>query len=152
MAHNNFKTQLCKRFKYGNCTYGYKCRFAHGVGDIRRPLLRSQGILNEEDRLEMTRTFRNRDVNVRENSAIAIDRAGSTMSDLSRLEGKRWVNRNLDASRLSPKPVIFKTKLCNNWERTRNCAYGKDCCFAHGRAGIMDTVPRPSLAFSMLNS
>ncbi|XP_015871151.2 zinc finger CCCH domain-containing protein 39 [Ziziphus jujuba] len=149
MAQNNFKSQLCKKFKYGSCTYGYKCRFAHGSADVRRPLLRSQGVLNEKDRLELPKTFRHRNGNVREEWAIAIDTStGSTESHItgsSRLEGKRWVNRNLDANRLNPKPVIFKTKLCYNWDRTRNCAYGRDCCFAHGRAEMQKFSGHTSL-------
>ncbi|XP_059642497.1 zinc finger CCCH domain-containing protein 39-like [Cornus florida] len=31
-----FKTQLCTKFRLGNCSYGNHCHFAHGIGDIRK--------------------------------------------------------------------------------------------------------------------
>jgi hypothetical protein len=31
-----YKTELCKRFsEFGNCRYGAKCQFAHGMGELR---------------------------------------------------------------------------------------------------------------------
>jgi hypothetical protein len=31
-----YKTELCKRFsEFGNCRYGAKCQFAHGLGELR---------------------------------------------------------------------------------------------------------------------
>lgn len=33
---NNYKTEMCKAWgKSGNCPYGSKCKFAHGVHELR---------------------------------------------------------------------------------------------------------------------
>lgn len=56
-----FKTQLCMKFRLGTCINGDECNFAHGTGDIRRPLPHGQelsckegyvaGIWNRDHRL-----------------------------------------------------------------------------------------------------
>ena len=32
---DKFKTEMCKAFKKGNCTFGEGCQFAHGVNELR---------------------------------------------------------------------------------------------------------------------
>jgi hypothetical protein len=39
-----------------------------------------------------------------------------------------------------------KTRLCNNWEMTGGCPYGKVCHFAHGQQGILV----PSLTITII--
>lgn len=34
---NNFKTKMCEHFTKGWCTFGDKCRFAHGENELRKP-------------------------------------------------------------------------------------------------------------------
>ncbi|KAK6144009.1 hypothetical protein DH2020_020829 [Rehmannia glutinosa] len=33
---NNFKTKLCENFTKGSCTFGERCHFAHGEGELRK--------------------------------------------------------------------------------------------------------------------
>ncbi|GFP79998.1 zinc finger CCCH domain-containing protein 14, partial [Phtheirospermum japonicum] len=33
---NNFKTKLCEKFSRGSCTFGERCHFAHGEGELRK--------------------------------------------------------------------------------------------------------------------
>ncbi|XP_051148941.1 zinc finger CCCH domain-containing protein 14-like isoform X2 [Andrographis paniculata] len=33
---SNFKTKLCENFSKGSCTFGDKCHFAHGLGELRK--------------------------------------------------------------------------------------------------------------------
>ncbi|XP_059646391.1 zinc finger CCCH domain-containing protein 14-like [Cornus florida] len=35
-AANNFKTKLCENFAKGACTFGERCHFAHGAGELRK--------------------------------------------------------------------------------------------------------------------
>lgn len=61
MTDTFFKTQLCMKFRLGTCINGDECNFAHGTGDIRRPLPHGQelsckegyvaGIWNRDHRL-----------------------------------------------------------------------------------------------------
>lgn len=41
-----------------------------------------------------------------------------------------------NASKLTLNPLNRKTRICNQWESTGCCAYGKNCHFAHGHAGM----------------
>ncbi|AQK81984.1 zinc finger C-x8-C-x5-C-x3-H type family protein isoform X1 [Zea mays] len=34
---SNFKTKLCENFNKGSCTFGDRCHFAHGEGELRKP-------------------------------------------------------------------------------------------------------------------
>jgi hypothetical protein len=34
---SNFKTKLCENFNKGSCTFGERCHFAHGEGELRKP-------------------------------------------------------------------------------------------------------------------
>lgn len=33
---NNFKTKVCEHFTKGSCTFGERCHFAHGDGELRK--------------------------------------------------------------------------------------------------------------------
>ncbi|KAL3620442.1 hypothetical protein CASFOL_035354 [Castilleja foliolosa] len=33
---NNFKTKLCEKFSRGSCTFGERCHFAHGEGELKK--------------------------------------------------------------------------------------------------------------------
>ncbi|CAB4272751.1 unnamed protein product [Prunus armeniaca] len=44
----NFKTRLCNNFKMGNCYYGQRCCFAHGISDLRKTWRNWQGLETEE--------------------------------------------------------------------------------------------------------
>ena len=41
----NYKTILCKNFSaMGMCRYGASCHFAHGVADLKRPVIGLRGL------------------------------------------------------------------------------------------------------------
>ncbi|KAL6334027.1 hypothetical protein AAG906_000081 [Vitis piasezkii] len=48
MTDTFFKTQLCMKFRLGTCINGDECNFAHGTGDIRRPLPHGQELSCKE--------------------------------------------------------------------------------------------------------
>uniref|UniRef100_A0A5B7BDX1 Putative zinc finger CCCH domain-containing protein 39-like isoform X1 n=1 Tax=Davidia involucrata TaxID=16924 RepID=A0A5B7BDX1_DAVIN len=112
------KLKLCRRFCNGEkCPFGERCHFIHeGLTKIREDLGLS-----------------------RKSFAISIGTAGSGLdcrSGSEQLECKRFVNSSLNINRVYQKPVFWKTRPCNKWERTGNCPYGKTCYFAHGQAEL----------------
>ncbi|KAL7238251.1 hypothetical protein ACSBR2_004369 [Camellia fascicularis] len=38
-ASNNYKTKMCESFAKGSCTFGERCHFAHGAGELRKPVV-----------------------------------------------------------------------------------------------------------------
>lgn len=45
---NVFKTKMCEQFRLGCCIYGDKCTYAHGIGDIRKPVPHCEGLVQGE--------------------------------------------------------------------------------------------------------
>lgn len=35
-SSNNYKTKICENFSKGSCTFGDRCRFAHGASELRK--------------------------------------------------------------------------------------------------------------------
>ncbi|KAL6981614.1 hypothetical protein U1Q18_023241 [Sarracenia purpurea var. burkii] len=35
---SNYKTKVCEHFTKGSCTFGERCHFAHGAGELRNPV------------------------------------------------------------------------------------------------------------------
>lgn len=35
---------------------------------------------------------------------------------------------------------LYKTELCNSWERNQTCVFGKKCRYAHGVAELKDRI------------
>ncbi|KAK9282533.1 hypothetical protein L1049_005453 [Liquidambar formosana] len=180
---NFFKTRLCTKFKLGNCTYGDRCTYAHGIGDVQKPLPNWQGlgvedhsvgIQDEELRINNNmklcrmfckwkkcqygdrcqflhdpKKFREDLGPFRHSFAMNIATTGSSgdhrigfdsthryRSGFDQLECKGSVDLSLNYNRLNLRPVIWKTRLCNRWEATDGCSYGKRCFFAHGQAEL----------------
>lgn len=139
----SFKTQLCAKFRLGYCSYGYKCSFAHGIGELRKRLVNVQGpVVNQSNicrmfysRNECTYGDRCRFLHVspdnskrdmgycRESSSLRIGTTGFS-------GGQR--------SGFASSKLAMKKRICNKWERTGSCPYGKTCCFAHGQAGVCE--------------
>ncbi|KAJ4842110.1 hypothetical protein Tsubulata_033931 [Turnera subulata] len=142
------KMKLCKKFYNGeDCPYGDRCNFLH----------------------EDPARFRDdHAVRYRESSAISIGTTGQHHSTAGHgigggggvgfnvCEANRPVanNAGLDASRMQPKPVYWKTKLCTKWETTGQCPFGEKCHFAHGQADLQVPGGRsegePGIVGSML--
>ncbi|KAF9685269.1 hypothetical protein SADUNF_Sadunf03G0037100 [Salix dunnii] len=126
----SFKTQLCMKFRTGHCSHGSNCRLAHAVCDLRKALV----LVNEDKNLcRMLNSgngctygnkcrflhvgpenFKKHLGQYCESSAISIGTTGTASSGVY-------------------KKGFKKTRLCNNWEMTGGCAYGKVCRFAHGK-------------------
>lgn len=35
LGPHNYKTRMCEKYLLNTCTFGDRCHFAHGVGDLR---------------------------------------------------------------------------------------------------------------------
>ncbi|KAJ9179069.1 hypothetical protein P3X46_010893 [Hevea brasiliensis] len=162
----SFKTQLCAKFRLGYCSYGYKCSYAHGSDELRKRLRNVQAPVVNEDGLSRTWNGFYRAVDQSNLCRMFYSRKECTYGDKCRFlhVSPDNIKRELGACReslsirtgttgfsgvhrngcASSKPVI-KKRLCNNWERTGSCLYGKICCFAHGQAELEKPIGRIGL-------
>ncbi|XP_010254350.1 PREDICTED: zinc finger CCCH domain-containing protein 39-like isoform X2 [Nelumbo nucifera] len=127
------KLKLCKKFCSGEeCPYGERCNFLH----------------------EDPSKFREDSGRFRESSAISIGTTGSpggngTGVDQQEVNGSG--NSSFDVNRMNPKPVFWKTRICNKWETTGHCPfelqkYGGHTEVESGNAGTFLPKPLPNLA------
>jgi hypothetical protein len=52
------------------------------------------------------------------------------------------------AGSITPRPLNWKTRLCNKWETTGQCPFGDKCHFAHGSDGMFCLLILPFALFS----
>ncbi|KAK3183456.1 hypothetical protein Dsin_030742 [Dipteronia sinensis] len=100
--------QLCRMFYYNSkCSYGGRCRFSHVIPEkVKQDFSGFRDISAKRSRTSGFGLFAN---------------ASKEFGD--------GMNPN-------PRLGMWKTKLCNNWEMTGGCLYGKTCYFAHGLAEL----------------
>lgn len=117
-----YKTELCKKFESsGQCPYGVKCQFAHGLEDLR-------------PRIPMTTTAED---TVPQSFGLLKLRTSEDeiIPSFSPSEGPLTPGGTCD-------PELYKTELCRSFNRTGYCRYGLKCQFAHG---IQELRPSPRL-------
>lgn len=64
-----YKTELCKNIQYlkiGKCSYGKKCKFAHGIEELRS--------INDVKELKFTQTIKYNQIVYKDNNNINLDR------------------------------------------------------------------------------
>ncbi|XP_065867730.1 zinc finger CCCH domain-containing protein 56-like [Euphorbia lathyris] len=122
-TNSKFKTHFCAKFRLGNCRYGNKCQFSHGIQEMRKRL----------------------PVPVIDNNVLARNWNGNCRK-LCRMfyMGKRctygenccFLHVNPETSGYGNSKPWLKRKLCNIWESTGSCQFGNICIFAHGQAEL----------------
>ncbi|KAL5796865.1 hypothetical protein ACOSQ2_001685 [Xanthoceras sorbifolium] len=104
--------QLCRMFYYTRiCMYEDRCRFSH-VNPVK---------VNQDL------------VRFRDGTVISTGTSGCSRdhrSGFGQFASKEF------GDGVNPRSVMWKTKLCRNWERTGGCLYGKTCYFAHGQTEL----------------
>ncbi|CAK9164848.1 unnamed protein product [Ilex paraguariensis] len=162
------ETEMCLLYRRGNCTYGDKCHFAHGVEEIRRLPYKMTDIdiLTNEDhriisKMKLCRKFCNGkecpygdrchflhvglqkvkgDLGLSRKSVelnlVTTGSAGDCKNGYEQWECQMFGNSTNRDKQQDQKPIYWKTRLCNKWERTGNCPYGVKCYFAHGQAEL----------------
>ncbi|WCJ40596.1 Zinc finger CCCH domain-containing protein 44 [Euphorbia peplus] len=125
----NFKTHLCAKFRLGHCGYGNKCMFAHGIGEMRKP--------SYPVPIPVPVRVMGQDLNFGKMCRMYYMGKQCSYGDTCRFVHVD-PQRNGCASGSgsgSSRPWI-KRKLCNRWELTGSCHFGKMCLFAHGQAEL----------------
>jgi hypothetical protein len=129
MDHNNsndtnatnplFKTRLCERFETdGECPYGPRCTFAHGIQELRDRL--------NKDGHGMGGSYHSAATNATLISTTMASTVPSTVSATD--EGDRKENGTQFAKDVNENP-LYKTKLCDRFMKDQFCQYGPKCHF-----------------------
>ncbi|ORZ05799.1 hypothetical protein BCR42DRAFT_427797 [Absidia repens] len=114
-----FKTRLCERFETdGDCPYGPRCTFAHGIQELRGRLNKdSHGNGGGHHNSTTTTT-----------TAMPLTTSSSDEDD-HKENGAHF------AKDMTENP-LYKTKLCDRFMKDQFCQYGPKCHFAHGRSEL----------------
>ncbi|KAI4355720.1 hypothetical protein L6164_004467 [Bauhinia variegata] len=158
-----FKTQLCRNFRLGQCNYGSRCKYAHGIRELER-----QGVViganplagtsysdkkfskprrmfsdarrstdTVEDRCHFlaprTNNMNSREVSMEKMTDIGLTEHYKDGSGQSECE--KVFSDSFDTE-VNRKEVLLKTRLCHKWNMKRQCPYGNNCRFAHGLSEI----------------
>jgi hypothetical protein len=127
------KTRPCKKyFGEGNCPYGEKCNFLHDEQSAPRAVREA-----------------------RETAAPLLSTPKTESSSLSAegpakdaLASNSAATASAAAGSITPRPLNWKTRLCNKWETTGQCPFGDKCHFAHGSDGMFCVLILPFVLFS----
>ncbi len=127
------KTRPCKKyFGEGNCPYGEKCNFLHDEQSAPRAVREA-----------------------RETAAPLLSTPKTESSSLSAegpakdaLASNSAATASAAAGSITPRPLNWKTRLCNKWETTGQCPFGDKCHFAHGSDGMFCLLILPFALFS----
>lgn len=125
---------ICTRFqRWGNCSYGERCRYVHTAGGSTYGPLQGGGY--DQSYVEEGKSA------YRESAAITIVSGGNEVKNKS-------YSDNVEPKSSVDFRTRMKTRLCNSWERDGSCFFGARCQFAHGRAGIFAFFSIESLRYS----
>ncbi|TMW89830.1 hypothetical protein EJD97_016582 [Solanum chilense] len=113
---------ICTRFqRWGNCSYGERCRYVHIAGGSTYGPLQGGGY--DQSYVEEGKSA------YRESAAITIVSGGNEVK-------KKSYSDNVESKSFVDFRTRMKTRLCNSWERDGSCFFGARCQFAHGRAEL----------------
>ncbi|XP_019068280.1 zinc finger CCCH domain-containing protein 12-like isoform X1 [Solanum lycopersicum] len=113
---------ICTRFqRWGNCSYGERCRYVHTAGGSTYGPLQGGGY--DQSYVEEGKSA------YRESAAITIVSGGNEVKNKS-------YSDNVEPKSSVDFRTRMKTRLCNSWERDGSCFFGARCQFAHGRAEL----------------
>ena len=137
-ADPRYKTELCRDMvTLGRCAFGAGCCFAHGHGELRKGMPKSDGGTAgsmKDGWFPLVQDGAD-EVGGRGDGA-----AGSMMPSPS---GTRWRNG------IGPEDPRWRTELCKDMATAGACSYGENCCFAHGPEALQQGVA-PACASALL--
>eukprot|EP00439_Symbiodinium_sp_Y106_P075595 s144_g15.t1 len=105
-------TELCSFFLKGMCRHGTKCNFAHSINDLK-------------DRLKSPILC----------DSVCLAAVKGSQHSVGSMQHKFGFGAVRPASYglCAEKPDFSKTRLCTNYFKTKSCAYGMSCSFAHSK-------------------
>lgn len=162
-----YKTKLCCKFRVGVCPYIKNCNFAHSIEELRVPPPNWQEIVaaRKEEQAELSEpregfqkpvmgfNEETQGPNVRQHCKNFLPEVGCRYGEncifvhnelykdrksvaICLLPGTDGGYEN-NGSKSNLNASTWKRRICNNWELTGFCAFGSNCHFAHGFAGII---------------
>ncbi|KAG8391825.1 hypothetical protein BUALT_Bualt01G0227300 [Buddleja alternifolia] len=160
-----FRTKVCSKFQAGTCRYTTNCNFAHSMEELREPPSNWQEIVAAHKEEPPREVLQIPVVELSDGTAQGYTNRqyckkfhtekGCLYGDCTFLHDELTNERQTEAVCLvagsgygqgskgikyTPVAANWKTKTCTKWELTGNCAYGDNCIFAHGAAGIISIL------------
>ncbi|XP_009620361.1 zinc finger CCCH domain-containing protein 39-like isoform X2 [Nicotiana tabacum] len=132
----------CLQFKrWGSCSYGDECRYAHITGPLKGIRVEDQRNLSKVKSCHFFGSGKEcpygnkchflHERNQKPEGGVGFCRISSAISIATI---GREVRNNTSSDAVDLRIKLLKTRFCINWERTGTCAYGSKCQFAHGKA------------------
>lgn len=157
-----YKTRLCEKFVYGNCSKAEKCKFAHGLEDLHEPppnWKQNVSANGKRGKINPRMKFCKNFISEKEcpygekckflhqvacNTEVArplpINISSPSIETTGPILDQTRPNKHLtcsDALVVNRKLACFKTKMCTKWEITGQCPFEERCHFAHGHSGML---------------
>ncbi|GIL80432.1 hypothetical protein Vretimale_16125 [Volvox reticuliferus] len=139
-----WKTRICNKWKEGHCPYGDTCKYAHGDGDLRPPVMegakgaarnvKAEGAADKRTMVELMKKTRICEEFVRTGSCKYGDKCTFA-------HGQTELRQAPNTMSTQPQGSIHKTRLCERFMTTGSCPYGDKCTFAHGHHELRQNKP-----------
>ncbi|KAK4726813.1 hypothetical protein R3W88_031730 [Solanum pinnatisectum] len=162
-SHIFYKTRMCIKFLKETCKNGENCTVAHGVENLREPLLNWEDLICVKDRelnkdqVKMHRMkickilydgeecpygykckfLHERPSKIKSNIARDREIFAISIKTTRNIGDPRMIETSKhenDIFRIEM-PIYCKTMICIKWETTSQCPFRDRCHFAHGKSG-----------------
>eukprot|EP00995_Heteronema_vittatum_P008049 NODE_3218_length_691_cov_587.359813_g2288_i0.p1 GENE.NODE_3218_length_691_cov_587.359813_g2288_i0~~NODE_3218_length_691_cov_587.359813_g2288_i0.p1 ORF type:complete len:225 (-),score=92.07 NODE_3218_length_691_cov_587.359813_g2288_i0:17-598(-) len=118
MGMTNAKTKLCTNFAAGTCTFGPKCRFAHGEHELRPKSFGAAA--------PMMGGYGGYGGGYGGYGGMMMGYGGyggyGGMMGMGGLGQKRGMGGDMGPMKKKPRPELYKTKMCSSFETTGACS------------------------------